>query len=61
MSKGNRILSAYNSSGGHEIENLAALCLERAPAFHKWYFQTMGRKTFGFLREDELVYFGNSR
>lgn len=56
VSKGNRILYAY-SGGGHEIENLAALCLERAPAFHRWYFQTMGNKTFGFLMEDGLVYF----
>ncbi|KAJ9676387.1 hypothetical protein PVL29_025086 [Vitis rotundifolia] len=56
VSKGNRILYAY-SGGGHEIENLAALCLERAPPFHKWYFQTMGKKTFGFLMEDGHVYF----
>lgn len=56
VSKGNRILYAYGG-GGHEIENLAALCLERAPPFHKWYFQTMGKKTFGFLMEDGHVYF----
>jgi hypothetical protein len=52
----NRILYTY-SGGDHEIENLAALCLERAPPFHKWYFQTMHKRTFGFLMEDGYVYF----
>ncbi|XP_060217404.1 phytolongin Phyl1.1-like [Lycium barbarum] len=57
VSKGDQLLYAYNG-GDHEIENLAALCLERIPPFHKWYFQTMAKKTFGFLMEGEgYVYF----
>ncbi|GLU16303.1 hypothetical protein SLE2022_327420 [Rubroshorea leprosula] len=56
VSRGGRILYAY-SRGDHEIEALAALCLERTPPFHKWYFETIGRKTFGFLIEDGCVYF----
>ncbi|KAK4375323.1 hypothetical protein RND71_006000 [Anisodus tanguticus] len=57
VSKGGKLLYAYNG-GDNEIENLAALCLERIPPFHKWYFQTMLKKTFGFLMEDEgYVYF----
>ncbi|MCD9560644.1 hypothetical protein HAX54_019372 [Datura stramonium] len=57
VSKGGQLLYAYNG-GDHEIENLAALCLERVPPFHKWYFQTMAKKTFGFLMEGEgYVYF----
>uniref|UniRef100_A0A5B6ZG21 Putative SNARE-like superfamily protein isoform 2 n=1 Tax=Davidia involucrata TaxID=16924 RepID=A0A5B6ZG21_DAVIN len=56
VSKGNRILYAY-CSGDHEIENLAALCLEKIPPFHTWYFQTMGKKTYGFLMEGGYVYF----
>ncbi|XWS39775.1 hypothetical protein CRYUN_Cryun18bG0083600 [Craigia yunnanensis] len=56
VSKGNQILYEY-SGGDHEIENLAALCLERTPPFHKWYFETIGKKAFGFLIEDGYVYF----
>ncbi|KAM3338235.1 phytolongin Phyl1.1 [Capsicum galapagoense] len=57
VSKGVQLLYTYNG-GDHEIENLAALCLERVPPFHKWYFQTMAKKTFGFLMESEgYVYF----
>ncbi|KAK4365685.1 hypothetical protein RND71_013565 [Anisodus tanguticus] len=57
VSKGGQLLYAYNG-GDHEIKNLAALCLERIPSFHKWYFQTMAKKTFGFLMEGEgYVYF----
>ncbi|KAI3785402.1 hypothetical protein L1987_44520 [Smallanthus sonchifolius] len=54
---GGRVLYAYNSGGDDEIEILAALCLEKAPSHHKWYFQTMCNKTFGFLMEDGYVYF----
>ncbi|KAI3761117.1 hypothetical protein L1987_51525 [Smallanthus sonchifolius] len=54
---GGNILYAYNSGEDHEIEKLAALCLEQAPSHHKWYFQTMINKTFGFLMEDGYVYF----
>ncbi|XP_059636579.1 phytolongin Phyl1.1-like [Cornus florida] len=56
VSKGTRILYAY-SGGDHEIENLAARCLERTPPYHTWYFHTMCEKTFGFLMEDGYVYF----
>ncbi|KAL7607278.1 phytolongin Phyl1.1 [Lactuca sativa] len=54
---GGKVLYSYNCEGDHEIENLAALCLEKAPSHHKWYFQTMFKKTFGFLMEDGYVYF----
>ncbi|XP_015576378.1 phytolongin Phyl1.1 [Ricinus communis] len=56
VSRGNRTLYVY-SGGDHEIENLAALSLECTPAYHKWYFETMGKRTFGFLIEDGYVYF----
>ncbi|XVE93628.1 hypothetical protein REPUB_Repub01dG0210400 [Reevesia pubescens] len=56
VSKGNRTLYEY-SGGNHEIENLAALCLERTPPFHMWYFETIDKKTFGFFIEDGYVYF----
>ncbi|KAL5778529.1 hypothetical protein ACOSQ2_009266 [Xanthoceras sorbifolium] len=56
VSKGNRILYAH-SGGGHEIENLAALCLEKVPPFHKWYLETVDKRTYGFLIEDGYVYF----
>ncbi|KAL0359953.1 UNVERIFIED_CONTAM: Phytolongin Phyl1.1 [Sesamum radiatum] len=56
VSKGNRVLCAYNS-GNHGIEDLAALCLERTPPFHRWYFQTTDKTTFGFLMDEGYVYF----
>ncbi|MBA0579836.1 hypothetical protein Gorai_022081 [Gossypium raimondii] len=56
VSKANRTLYEY-SRGDHEIENMAALCLERTMSFHKWYFETIGKWTFGFLFEDGCVYF----
>ncbi|GLT94354.1 hypothetical protein SLE2022_120990 [Rubroshorea leprosula] len=56
VSKDNRILYRY-SGGVHEIENLAALCLERIPPFHKWYLERIGKRTFGFLMNDGYVYF----
>lgn len=54
--KDGRVLYAY-SGGDREIEALAALCLERAPSFHAWYFETVARRTFGFLMEDGYIYF----
>lgn len=56
---GGKVLFAYNNvEGDDEIEKLAALCLAKAPSHHKWYFQTMFKKTFGFLMEDDgYVYF----
>lgn len=54
---GGRVLYAYNGGEDPEIENLAALCLAKAPSHHKWYFQTMFKKTFGFLMEAGYVYF----
>ncbi|TXG53401.1 hypothetical protein EZV62_022570 [Acer yangbiense] len=57
VSKGNRILYVY-SGGDNEIENLALLCLEKTPPFHKWYFETVDKRTYGFLIEDGgYVYF----
>ncbi|XP_010461181.1 PREDICTED: phytolongin Phyl1.2-like [Camelina sativa] len=58
VSKDNQILYAYNNAGGHRSnDSLAALCLEKTPPFHKWYFETMSKRTFGFLMEDGFVYF----
>ncbi|VFQ82199.1 unnamed protein product [Cuscuta campestris] len=59
VSKGGRVLYTYNNDDGDmEIENLAAQCLGKAPPHHKWYFQTMGKKTFCFLmEEDGYIYF----
>ncbi|KAK7259893.1 hypothetical protein RIF29_25508 [Crotalaria pallida] len=56
VSKGNSVLYAY-SGGDQELENVAALCMERAPAFHRWYFETIGKRTYGFFMEDGYVYF----
>ncbi|XP_021775298.1 phytolongin Phyl1.1-like [Chenopodium quinoa] len=56
VAKGGRILQAY-SGGDDEIEKLAALCLEKAPLCHRWYSQTMSKRTFMFLMEDGYVYF----
>ncbi|XP_043696779.1 phytolongin Phyl1.1-like [Telopea speciosissima] len=56
VAKGNRILYAY-SCGDPEIDKLAVLCLERAPPFHTWYFQSVRKKTYGFLMEDGYIYF----
>ncbi|XP_065880790.1 phytolongin Phyl1.1-like [Euphorbia lathyris] len=56
VSRGNRLLYVYRG-GNHEIDNLVALSLESAPPYHKWYFETIGKRTFGFLMEDGYVYF----
>lgn len=56
VSRENRVLYAYNG-GNPELDNLGALCLESTPAFHRWYFETVGKRTFGFLIEDGYVYF----
>ncbi|KAG2710081.1 hypothetical protein I3760_04G008500 [Carya illinoinensis] len=56
VSRGNRVLYTY-SGGDHEVENLAVLCLEKTPPFHRWYFETMCKRTFGFFMEDGYVYF----
>lgn len=56
VSKGNNVMYVY-SGGDQEDENVAALCLERAPPFHRWYFETIGKRTFGFFMEDGYVYF----
>ncbi|KAK9054288.1 hypothetical protein SSX86_025366 [Deinandra increscens subsp. villosa] len=57
VSKGGSILYAYSSEGDLEIEKLGALCLQKSPSHHKWYFQTKFSKTFGYLMEDGYVYF----
>lgn len=56
VSEKKRILFEF-SRGVHGIENLAAMCLEWTPPFHKWYFERKGRRTFGFLMDDGNVYF----
>ncbi|KAF6143938.1 hypothetical protein GIB67_001732 [Kingdonia uniflora] len=56
ISKGNRVLYAYNG-GDSEIDKLATLCLEKTPMFHSWYFHTNRKQTFGFFMEDGYVYF----
>ncbi|CAN1855241.1 Phytolongin Phyl1.1, partial [Linum perenne] len=58
VSKGNRALYVYiRGEGDQEIEQLAQLCLGNAPAYHRWYFETIGKRAFGFLMEDGYVYF----
>ncbi|KAG5048849.1 hypothetical protein AAZX31_04G105900 [Glycine max] len=56
VSKGNNVLYVYGG-GDQEVEKVAVLCLERAPPFHRWYFETIGKRTFGFFMEDGYVYF----
>lgn len=56
IAKGKRILYSYNSKG-LELEALAALCLENSPPFHRWYFHTIGTRTFGYLMEGGCTYF----
>jgi len=56
VSKGSHILYAY-SGGDKEVEKVTALCLEAVPSFHRWYFETIGKRTYGFLVEDGYVYF----
>ncbi|XP_074272613.1 phytolongin Phyl1.1-like [Silene latifolia] len=60
VSKGGRILQSYNNDNGGgdlEIEKLAALCLENVPQYHRWYSQTMNKRTYCCLMEDGFVYF----
>ncbi|XP_010421938.1 PREDICTED: phytolongin Phyl1.1-like [Camelina sativa] len=57
VSRDNQILYSYNG-GDHSNEGLAALCLEKSPPFHNWYFETIGKRRFGFLiGGDGFVYF----
>ncbi|EOA21398.1 hypothetical protein CARUB_v10001766mg [Capsella rubella] len=56
VSRDNQILYSYNG-GDHSNETLAALCLEKSPPFHNWYFETIGKRRFGFLIGDGFVYF----
>lgn len=45
------------SIGNHEIDNMAALCLEIIPPYHRFYFETIAPYTFAFLMDDGFVYF----
>lgn len=54
--RGKRLLYVY-SGGSPEIDELAILSLENTPQYHKWYFETIGKRTFGFFMEDSYVYF----
>lgn len=56
VSRDNQILYSYNG-GDQTNETLASLCLEKTPPFHSWYFETLGKRTFGFLIGDGIVYF----
>ncbi|ESQ38544.1 hypothetical protein EUTSA_v10028894mg [Eutrema salsugineum] len=56
VSRDNQILYAYNG-GDKSNESLAALCLEKTPPLHNWYFESIGKKRFGFLIGDGFVYF----
>ncbi|XP_072990801.1 phytolongin Phyl1.1-like [Typha latifolia] len=56
IAKANRILYSYDSKD-RELEALAALCLENTPLYHKWYFHTVGTRTFGYLMVDGYTYF----
>jgi len=56
VSRDNQILYSYNG-GDQTNESLAALCLEKSPPFHTWYFETIGKRRFGFLIGDGFVYF----
>ncbi|XP_027330293.1 phytolongin Phyl1.1 isoform X3 [Abrus precatorius] len=49
--KGNHVLYAY-SGGDQEVENVAALCLERAPPFHRWYFETIVLRFLEHVRDE---------
>ncbi|KAL9245146.1 hypothetical protein vseg_018829 [Gypsophila vaccaria] len=70
VAKGGTILQSYinninisrksdgnNSGETLEIEKLAALCLEKVPQYHRWYSQTMNKRTYCYLMEDGFVYF----
>ncbi|KAJ0233186.1 Phytolongin [Hirschfeldia incana] len=56
VSRDNQILYAYNG-GDQSNESLAGLCLEKTPPFHAWYFESVGKRRFGFLIGDGFVYF----
>jgi hypothetical protein len=56
IAKDRKILYQYNRNRP-DIEPLAALCLEQTPPYHKWYFHTVGTRTFGFLMSDNCTYF----
>lgn len=56
VAKGGKILYSY-SGKGVQLESLAIFCLENAPVFHRWYFHSVGPRTFGFLMADGHTYF----
>lgn len=43
--------------GNHEIDTMAALCLEMIPSYHRFYFETIPPFTFAFFIDDAFVYF----
>ncbi|KAL1542737.1 phytolongin Phyl1.1-like [Salvia divinorum] len=53
--KEGRVLYKY-SIGNHEIDNMAALCLESIPPYHRSYSQTIASYTFTFLIDGAVVY-----
>lgn len=56
FARGRKILYQYNRNGP-EIESLAALCLDQTPPYHKWFFHTVGTRTYGYLISDNCTYF----
>ncbi|KAJ3678025.1 hypothetical protein LUZ60_001828 [Juncus effusus] len=50
-------LQYLHNKNGRELEYLASLCLEQTPLYHKWYFHTVGTKSFGFLTEQNFTIF----
>ncbi|XP_074587527.1 phytolongin Phyl1.1-like [Curcuma longa] len=56
VAKGSKILYSYSGKDA-QLESLAVFCLENAPAFHRWYFHSVGPRTFGFLIADGHTYF----
>lgn len=49
--------NANSNSHSRELESLALVCLENAPAHHKHFFHTVGTRTFGYIMADGLTYF----
>ncbi|KAG6474315.1 phytolongin Phyl1.1-like [Zingiber officinale] len=56
VAKGSKILYSYSGKDA-QLESLAIFCLENAPAFHRWYFHSVGPRTLGFLMADGHTYF----
>lgn len=60
--KEGQVVYSY-SSGNHEIDDLAPLCLEMIPPYHRFYFETIAPYTFAFFVDHDqgFVYFAIQR